>query len=416
MEPEEIRDRFIGYFVENNHLEIEDRGLLPPASDTSGLFINSGIHALKPYILGQEQPPQRRLTSDQSCIRTIDIDRVGENVRTLTYFRMLGSWSIGDYWKDEALAYAYELLTDRLALDPSTFAVTVFEGDGPIPPDEDSMRLWQDLGLKETQLYWKGAEDNLWTMGEEGPMGPCTEVYIDRGQHLGPDAVPGDESARFVEVWNAGVFMEYNRSADGKLERLQPRCIDTGAGLERLAVILQGKESVYDVEPLASIGAHVRHTFPDISPRSTAIVSDHLRASAHLLTQGIRPEKKGQGYVLRRLLRKAFLQMELAGEAGPEGIVECASQHLRAEGAAFEPAVMLGEHTQFTRQLRAARKPLRKLLRGANHLDGPEAFRLTDTHGLPLELLLELGATEGFTIDVEGYAEAAQRHRDRSRG
>ncbi len=416
---QEIRGKFLDFFLRNGHHLVPDRGLIPGPDDPSSLFINSGVQAIKPYIVGAREPPANKLTSSQSCLRTIDIDRVGQNARTLTYFNMLGSWSIGDYWKDRALELAYQLLTDDFGLASSKFAITVFEGDSSIPADEESVKIWQSLGIQPHQIYRKPASDNLWSMGDVGPCGPCTEVYIDRGKEFGPNAVPGDESPRFVEIWNAGVFMTYIRQPDGRLDLLVPRVVDTGAGLERLAVILQNKPTVYDIFPLDQLSeiAKAHATRTDYSSSSVHVISDHLRASTYLADEGIVPSNKLQGYTLRRLLRRAIYNAALLGVNDFEGMLKDTLYVLGGEkkiaNERFAYEVFLREHNTFQRTLAKGRAELDKLISSSSELPipGTQVFHLYETFGFPIELTQEILAQRGKSFDMAGFEQAREEHR-----
>ncbi len=415
----EIREKFLDFFVRNGHHLVPDRGLIPGSDDPSSLFINSGVHAIKPYIIGTKEPPADKLTSSQSCLRTIDISRVGHNTRTLTYFNMLGSWSIGDYWKDRALDLAYQLLTEGYGLNPTNFAITVFEGDSSIPADEESIKIWQSLGIKQQQIYRKPAGDNLWTMGDVGPCGPCTEVYFDRGEALGPTAVPGDESPRFVEIWNAGVFMTYVRQPDGRLDPLMPRVVDTGAGLERLAVILENKPTVYDVFPLDQLAqiAKSHATKTDYSPSSVQVICDHLRASVFLADEGVVPSNKLQGYTLRRLLRRSIYNASLLGVTDFDNMIKDMLHVLSGEKKVVQERFVyeriLLESTTFQRTLTKGRAELDKLIKSSSDqsIPGGRIFHFYETFGFPIELTQEILTQSGKAFDMTSFEQAREEHR-----
>ncbi|MBC8500946.1 MAG: alanine--tRNA ligase [DPANN group archaeon] len=419
---QEIKETFLEYFIENDHYLLENHSLIPDEMDPSALFINSGVHTIKPFVLGLRDPPATKLTSNQSCIRTRDIDRVGQSVRTLTYFNMLGSWSFGDYWKEGALEHAYALLTERLHLNSEYFAITVFEGDEQIPKDEESIKIWKSLGIGQSQIYLKPAEDNLWSMGEVGPCGPCTEVFFDRGEKYGKAATPGDESPRFVEIWNAGVFMAYNRNKDGSLDFLPQKVVDTGAGLERLAVILQSKQSVYDVFPLKELSDIIlSYASEDVDEVSQRVISDHLRAATFIADEGITPSNKLHGYVLRRLLRKAIYNAELIGINNFNALVNEALEILDSDKKLKQSehikTTFSHEYNAFSKTLRKGRKKLEDLLSSvvSNKLAGEKVFRLYETYGFPLELTRDIAVERGIEIDMEGFERARERHKEVSR-
>ncbi len=398
---------------------IDDRGLLPE-NDPSALFINSGVHAIKPIILGIEDPPAKRLTSCQSCLRTVDIDKVGKTPDTLTFFYMLGSWSIGDYWKEEALNLAYRLLTNGFGLSPERLAVTVFGGYMGIPPDKESKRIWEDLGFSPERIFVIEGEDNLWSMGETGPLGPCTEVFYDRGEEYGTRAIPGDNSQRYVEIWNAGVFMEYTRDEDQTLSPLRNRCVDTGAGLERLTAVLMGKSSVFEVPPLSQLVELISQEASVESPNAPEyqrVISDHLRASIHIANEGVMPSNKLQGYVLRRLIRRTIGLSDLLGIENPlklvEGSIEVLSQEIQYRSTQTVKAIFEYEYKTFLRTLERGKKQLAKYLDSSESdlIPGEVAFRLLDTYGFPLELTISIAKERGFRVDIEGFRELMEQHR-----
>lgn len=422
IETQFIKDTFLDYFVQKGHLLLPDRGLIPHGDDQTALFINSGVHANKRYIFGETEAPSPMLTSNQSCLRTIDIDRVGSNNRTLTFFYMLGSWSIGSYWKEGAIELAHELLTQKYKLNQEDFAITVFAGNELIPPDEESAKVWEKLGIKRGQIYFRPASDNLWSMADTGPCGPCTEVFIDRGAAYGENATPGDESPRFIEIWNAGVFTEFYRNADGTLNNLDPRCIDTGAGLERLATVLLNRLSVYDIEPLSQIRELVRSTLPDVtkeSDRAMNILADHTRSAMHIMSYGVIPSNKAQGYVLRRIVRRAVHNAQRMGindySAFAKDCATILSSELMPNSAERIIPVLSAEATMYLHTLERGRKQVERHLRRNQALTGKDAFMLFETHGIPLELIQDLAAETGIQIDTLEFERESQRHKEVSR-
>jgi alanyl-tRNA synthetase len=410
-----IREKFLNFFKEKNHYFVEDKGIIPEQYDASALFINSGVHAIKPYIIGLSQPPARRLTSCQRCIRTIDIDRVGKNNRTLTYFHMLGSWSIGDYWKKETLENAYSLLTSQFNLDPKTFAITVFNGNNEIPKDEESAKIWKSLGISSSNIYFRPAEDNLWSMGNIGPLGPCTEVYIDRGKEQGISAIPGDESPRFLEIWNAGVFMTYFKTKEGSIIPLEPKVVDTGAGLERLATILENKKSVYETFPLNKIIEYAKANSKNQPNDNVYIVlGDHIRTSVALINAGVLPSNKSQGYVLRRLLRRAIYNSAHLGldfdnfSVNSLGILSLEHEIQKPECV---KEVIRKEYLCFSKTLQKGKKVLEKIMSDSMPISGEHAFHLFDTFGFPIELTLGIASERGISVDIKGYNQSLEKHR-----
>jgi hypothetical protein len=307
----DIREIFLRFFTEREHARIASASIIP-ANDPTLLFINAGMAPLKPYFLGEALPPAPDLCNVQPCVRTIDIGDVGDR-HHLTFFEMLGSWSIGHYFKDRAVELAFELLTQGFGFPVGKLYVTVFAGDEKlgIAPDEESAAAWERVGVPQDHIVYLGADDNFWSAGDTGPCGPCTEVFYDTGPEHGPAYRPGgelDSAGRYIEIWNAGVFMEFNRLPGGILEPLRFTSVDTGSGLERMAMVLQGRESAYETDLFAPIVAAVQDALAGTGAgqRDVRIVADHIRASTFILSEGVAPSNEGRGYIPRRLLRKAI--------------------------------------------------------------------------------------------------------------
>jgi alanyl-tRNA synthetase len=394
------------------------------------------MHPLVPYILGADHPAGKRLVNYQKCIRTGDIEAVGDP-HHLTFFEMLGNWSLGDYFKKDAIEYSYEFLTEVLGLDVNELSVTVFAGDDEVPRDDVAADVWRSLGIPEERIYFLGREDNWWgPAGETGPCGPDTEMFIDTGRPAcSEECRPGCGCGKYFEIWN-DVFMGYKKNSDGTYEEMDRKCVDTGMGIERTVAVLQGKQSVYDTEVFAPIIAKIeslsQKTYGndegiDISIR---ILADHVRTSVFILgdQRGVAPSNVGQGYILRRLIRRAvrhahkigiegsFLSklapiiIDLYGQAYPELVhnQEFVLKELAAEEAKFSDTLAKGE--------REFEKMLPNLLKGKDRvISGRTAFRLYDTYGYPLELTVELGSEHGFTVDEEGFKKAFDKHQELSR-
>ncbi|HCG64588.1 MAG TPA: alanine--tRNA ligase, partial [Sphaerochaeta sp.] len=312
MKAHELRNKYIEFFVSKDHTQISGASLIPE-NDPTVLFTTAGMHPLVPYILGQEHPSGNRLVDYQKCLRTGDIDAVGDP-HHLTLFEMLGNWSLGDYFKEEAIRYSYEFLTKWLAIDPDKLSVTVFAGDEGVPRDDESASIWRSLGIPDERIYFLPREDNWWgPAGEAGPCGPDTEMFIDTGREsCGPDCRPGCKCGKYFEIWN-DVFMGYRKTLEGDYVPLERKCVDTGMGIERTIAILQGKKSVYETEVFTPIIAGIERLSGvayggkeelDISVR---IIADHVRTSVFILgdQRGVKPSNVGQGYILRRLIRRA---------------------------------------------------------------------------------------------------------------
>jgi alanyl-tRNA synthetase len=431
----EVVDQFLGYFSDRGHHPLSDASLIPPEGDTSGLFVNSGMHVIKPYFYGSREPPASRLCSVQKCIRTNDIDDVGTNRRTLTFFAMLGSWSIGDYGREEAMPFAHDLLTNGFGLEPDKLWVTYFGGDDKVPEDLETKLQWEKVGLPEDRIIGLGAEDNFWSAGATGLCGPCTEVYYDRGEEYGCDDVackPGCDCDRYLEIWNAGVFMQYDRQEDGSLKDLPMKSIDTGAGLERIAMLLQGVSSAYDTTLFAPIVASIesaaggRSDAINSGNKSVRIIADHVRAASALIAEGLMPSNTDRGYILRRLLRRSVNHASMLGidKDGLASIVSATTaqlgedyDHIRDRSDHIKD-VATREYKAFARTLRKGQRELEKALgalKGSGALDPAVAFRLFDTHGFPVELTAEICEERGVLVDMSAFDALMEAHRERSR-
>ena len=436
MTANELRAKFIEFFKSKNHAEISGQSLIPE-NDPSVLFTMAGMHPLVPYLLGEPHPAGTRLVDYQKCIRTGDIDEVGDTSH-LTCFEMLGNWSLGDYFKKEAISFSYEFLTSPkwLALDPRKLSVTVFEGDENAPRDEEAVECWKSVGLSEDKIAYLPASDNWWAAGPTGPCGPDTEIFYWVGEGIPPEGSnKKTDSANWMEIWN-NVFMQFDRKDEHTLEPLPKKNVDTGMGLERTNCILQGKNSVYltevfqpiieEIERLASY----KYGADDAKDTSVRIIADHARAAVFILgdQRGVVPSNLGAGYVLRRLIRRAVRHgMKLGIEknflaqvavavienfknAYPEleQNKEKIFSELNAEEDRFRLTLKNGE-AEFQRLLSNLLKNPKK------EISGKVAFRLYDTFGFPLELTEELAAENGFTVDEAGFKEAEKKHQEASK-
>lgn len=431
----ELRQKYIDFFVSKGHVQISGASLIPE-NDPTVLFTTAGMHPLVPYILGAEHPAGKRLVDYQKCIRTGDIDVVGDP-HHLTFFEMLGNWSLGDYFKKEAINFSFEFLTKVLGLDVSKLSVTVFEGDDEVPRDSEAAATWKTLGIPEERIYFMPREDNWWgPAGETGPCGPDSEMFIDTGRPAcGPDCKPGCKCGKYFEIWN-DVFMGYKKTSDGAYVPMDRKCVDTGMGIERTIAILQGKKSVYETEVFQPIIEGVKSlcgvTYGEDEDKdiSIRIISDHVRTSVFILgdQKGVAPSNVGQGYILRRLIRRAvrhgrklgiegkflgelaLIVLDLYGAPYPELLEHKAFilDELAAEEAKFSETLQKGE--------REFEKMLPNLMKGSSRvINGRIAFKLYDTYGFPIELTKELAAEHGFTVDEEGFAAAFQKHQETSR-
>ena len=431
---DEIRDTFLGFFTQRDHARIGAASVIP-ANDPSLLFVNAGMAPLKPYFLGEALPPAPDLCNVQPCVRTIDIGDVGDR-HHLTFFEMLGSWSIGHYFKDRAVELAFELLTQGFGFDIGDLYMTVFAGDEElgIAADDVSAAAWERMGVPRDHIVYLGAEDNFWSAGDTGPCGPCTEVFYDTGAAHGTPYRPGgefDSTRRYIEIWNAGVFMEYNRLPGGRLEPLRFSSVDTGSGLERMAMVLQGRESAYETDLFAPVVAAVEAALAGTGSgagtarRDIRIVADHVRASTFILSEGVTPSNEGRGYIPRRLLRKVIAIATQAGAADFD-LAEVADAVIGRMGGHY-PQLVAGrdrtldllarEQRDFGRVVRRGLDRLAALATGPGaRISGDDAFRLVATHGMPADLIRDFAAERGGSIDECRFAELLAEHRELSRG
>ncbi len=436
MQTAALREAFLAFFREKRHVIIPSASLLPE-NDPTVLFTTAGMHPLVPYLLGQPHPAGTRLANSQKCVRTDDIDEVGDS-RHLTFFEMLGNWSLGDYFKRESIAWSFEFLTKTLALSPERLFVTVFEGDADAPRDEESIALWQEQfalrGIVATlgdriRAYPK--KKNWWgPAGQTGPCGPDTEIFYDTGKAhdmvFGEVCHPNCDCGRFVEIWN-NVFMEYEKTADGRFIASAQKNVDTGMGLERLACVMQGVETVFESDAFAPILDTIRSlcgkTYAG-NERSFRILADHLRAATFIVgdERGVSPSNVGQGYIVRRLLRRAMREGKRIGMEGAflaklaQVVIDTYGDHF-SELRANQTRILeelTREEEKFGKTLEKGMRELEKMLvHGALSAEG--AFQLFSTYGFPLELTEELLREHGQTVDHELFQAAFKKHQELSR-
>ena len=425
------------FFVGKGHKAIPGASLFPE-NDSTVLFTTAGMHPLVPFLMGERHPAGKRLVNCQKCIRTGDIDEVGDSTH-LTFFEMLGNWSLGDYFKREAIEWSYEFLTDHrwLGFDPGLLHVTVFGGDELVEADEESAEIWEGLGLPRERIHFLGREDNWWgPAGATGPCGPDTEMFIDTGREpCGPDCRPGCGCGKYFEIWN-DVFIGYEKRADGTLGPLEQRSVDTGMGVERTVAMLNGLESVYEVPVLRSLLSRIGKMSgvgdrPDPEAlRSIRIVADHIRTAVHILGDelGVPPSNLDQGYVLRRLIRVAVRHARKLGVDEPF-THELAALVIDNESGDYPElsgredfviSELTREEEQFAETLRTGMREFEKLLPNllrnpSRTIPGRIAFRLHDTYGFPVEFTVQLAREHGLTVDMDGYHSAFEKHRELSR-
>ena len=434
---DELRSKYIAFFKSKNHTEISGKSVIPE-NDPTVLFTTAGMHPLVPYLMGEPHPAGTRLTDYQKCIRTGDIDAVGDAAH-LTFFEMLGNWSLGDYFKKEAIEYSFEFLTspDYLNIPIDQLSVTVFAGDDKVPRDTESAEIWARLGIPKERIHFLPREDNWWgPAGETGPCGPDTEMFIDTGKPAcGAECRPGCSCGKYVEIWN-DVFMQYRKEQDGSYHILDRHCVDTGMGIERTVAMLQGKKSVYDteiftplIETVEKITGYRYGSDPekDISVR---IICDHIRAATVILgdPKSVVPSNIGAGYVLRRIIRRAVRHGKKLGIDGiflsaPARVVieqyKGAYPELKEKEAAIT-AELEAEEKRFLETLKKGEAEYEKmkpnLLKNPKKLiPGRLAFKLYDTYGFPIELTQELARESGLTVDMPEFEAAFKKHQEMSR-
>jgi alanyl-tRNA synthetase len=432
----EIRRTYLDFFAERDHKIVPSAPLVPSVHDPSVLLTTAGMQPFKPYFLGREKPPARRLTDVQKCFRTTDIEEVGNTARHLTFFEMLGNWSFGDYFKEESIPWGWELSTQGFGMDPERIWVTVFGGDEEfgLGPDEEAIEVWRRVGLPDERIVRLGREDNFWQAGPAGPCGPCSELYLDRGPEFGgEDERPGDDTDRFLEFWNH-VFMTYDLGADGSLTELPMRNIDTGMGLDRMAAILQDAPSVFEtdlIRPLIDLAEEMSgrsYAKGGMVTRAMRIVADHSRGAAFLIADGVVPSNEDRGYILRRIMRRAIHQGRTLGLEAPwlgrfaERTIETMGETYPELVAERETIVrwVADEEESFGRTLERGMVLLDELVTKAREsetswIEAADAFKLHDTYGFPYDLTKELLAGQGLSVDDGGFEELMEEQRQRAR-
>ncbi len=427
-----LREKFLNFFNDRGHAIIQSASLIPE-NDSSVLFTTAGMHPLIPYLLGQRHPKGTRLTDVQKCVRTGDIEEVGDDSH-LTFFEMLGNWSLGDYFNHESIKWSYEFLTSKeyLGLDVNRISVTVFAGDEDAPRDEDSARVWQECGIPAERIFYLPKKNNWWIAGTTGPCGPDTEIFWDTGKPAcGDNCDPSCDCGKYLEIWN-NVFMQFNRQADGSYLPLDQRNVDTGMGLERTVCVLNGLKSVYDIDlfqqSLAKIQELSGKTYGVDSKTTKAmrVIADHVRTATFLLGDpvGVVPSNVDQGYVLRRLIRRA-VRMANSLEMPKGSIVEIAKVYIEVYKDVYTELVqnadkiieeLIREEEKFSKTLIAGEKEFFKVISHipGNVVPGGTAFKLYDTFGFPVEMTQELAEENGYTVDMEGFKKKFAEHQAKS--
>lgn len=419
----EIRNKYLEFFKRHGHAVIPSAPLIPE-NDPSVLFTTAGMQPLVPYLLGEKHPEGTRLTDYQKCVRTNDIDEVGDN-RHLTYFEMLGNWSLGDYFKEESIAMSFEFLTKELGIPVEKLSVTCFAGDEDCPRDEIAANAWKKAGILENHIYYYGKDDNWWIAGEEGPCGPDTEMFYDTGKPAcSDDCQPSCDCGKYVEIWN-NVFMEYFKDKNG-YSKLKQKNVDTGLGLERMTMLLQGKETPFDTELFAPIMKKLEELQKIDSIESRRIVAEHLRSSMMIVSDGGRPSNLDRGYVLRRLIRRMIRHMNKLQINLDElsTLIDINVDNLKemypdlAKNKEIIKSVILEEKEKFVKTLvngeREFQKEINKL-KDTKKLSGKVVFKLYDTYGFPPEVTKELAKESGYEIDMKEFEELFKAHQEKSR-
>lgn len=422
----EIRNKYLNFFKNHGHSVIPSAPLIPE-NDPSVLFTTAGMQPLVPYLLGEKHPEGKRLTDYQKCVRTNDIEEVGDN-RHLTYFEMLGNWSLGDYFKEEAVSMSFEFLTKELGIPVDKISVTCFAGDEDAPRDEVTAECWRKAGIPDERIYFYGKDDNWWIAGEEGPCGSDTEMFYDTGKEpCSKDCQPSCDCGKYVEIWN-NVFMEYYKSKDGTYSKLKQQNVDTGMGLERITFLLQGKTTPFDTEIFEPIMEKLESLQKIDDIKSRRIIAEHLRSSMMIISDGGRPSNIDRGYILRRLIRRMTrhlnkLQISL-DELGC--LIDLDIEILKEmypdldKNKEIIKQVILEEKDKFVKTLshgeREFEKAIQKLKQeNKDIVDGQTIFKLYETYGFPPEITADLAEEQGFKIDMTEFDKLFKEHQDKSR-
>lgn len=426
LQSHEIRERFLKFFEKRGHAILPSASLVPE-NDPSVLFNTAGMQPLVPYLLGEKHPAGVRLANAQKCVRTQDIDEVGDNTHD-TFFEMLGNWSLGDYFKEEAIQWSYEFLTSQeegLGLDPKRLYVTVFEGDENAPRDEEALEIWKRY-VPENRIYFMSAHSNWWSPGDNGPCGPDTEMFYDvtekgLGDLTKEEYMAADDRQDVVEIWN-DVFMEYEKK-DGKvIGKLKNKNVDTGSGLERIVMAVQNKKNIFDTDLFQPIMTEIKSLSTRFDTRAERIVADHVRTSIFMIGDGVRPSNTDRGYILRRLLRRAVRFADVLGMAPQSlsGLTTVVAEKyagvypVLSERREEIALVIAEEEKKFRSTLAKGLKEFDKRL-SASALTGKDAFDLFSTYGFPFEMTCELAQEKGIHLDVDEFKAEFKKHQDLSR-
>lgn len=421
MKSSQIKKMYLDFFKSKNHKIIPNAPLIPE-NDPTVLFTTAGMHPLVPFLLGQKHPQGKRLANNQKCIRTGDIEEVGDTTH-LTFFEMLGNWSLGDYFKQESINYSYEFLTKYLKLDPKNIHVTCFKGDEDAPKDEESAKIWKSLGIPKERIYFFGKKENWWgPAGKTGPCGPDTEMFYDIGiEPCSKECDPSCNCGKYVEIWN-DVFMQYNKNSKGKYEPLEQKNVDTGFGLERAAMVLQNKKNIYETELFEPIIKKIKELSNKENEKSLRIIADHLRASTFILAERIHPSNIEQGYVLRRLIRRAIRHAKKLdiNEKFTYKIALIIINNYKKdypeleENKDFILEEIKKEEEKFEATLKKGLRVFDKETENIKKISKELAFKLYQSYGFPFEMTEELAKEHNLKIE-EGFEKELEKHQELSR-
>jgi len=424
MKSVELRQKYLKFFADRGHKIIPSASLVPAenvelAGTQRVLFTTAGMHPLVTYLLGQAHPEGKRLVNVQKCLRTDDIDEVGDSVHN-TFFEMLGNWSLGDYWKEEAISWSYEFLINELKLDANRIYVSVFAGDKDAPFDQESFDIWLKLGVLESHIFRYSKEDNWWgPVGPTGPCGPDTEMFYDVDPTAKSPVDPSSNSNRFVEIWN-DVFMEYDKLADCTFKPLAQKNVDTGMGLERILKVLQNAPSIYETDVFLPLIKQIEELSNYFQPQSARIVADHIRASVFLIADGVNPSNVERGYILRRLIRRAIRHASLL-KIEKDFLIGLAKETIKmyesfypdlSEHQALIVDELQKEEQKFKKALASGIREFEKI---KGEISGKVAFDLYQNFGFPIELTMELAKEQGKRVDILAFEKEFKNHQDQSR-
>ena len=427
MQAIELRNKYLDFFKSKGHTIIPSSSLIPE-NDSSVLFTTAGMHPLVPYLLGETHPGGKRLTDYQKCLRTDDIEEVGDTGH-LTYFEMMGNWSLGDYFKKESINMSYEFLTKELGIPNEKISVTCFAGDKDCPRDDEAASIWESVGIPKTRIYFFGKKENWWgPAGTHGPCGPDTEIFYDTGKEkCCSDCNPACNCGKYLEIWN-NVFMQYNKTEDGRYEELKQKNVDTGLGLERTTFILQGKENVFETEIFKPIIDELRNIATNKNEESYRIIADHLRASIMLILDSVKPSNIEQGYILRRLIRRVIRHLRKLGidENKLKDIAKLNIDTIRNMYPELEQKqneileILDAEKNKFIKTLENGEREFEKIAnklkqQGIDTIDSTSAFKLYETYGFPIEITEEMAIERGFKINSEEVQKLYKEHQEKSR-